>query len=134
MFLAENDAAVELGPDLSNRPLRWREPNGIEISLTSDVQGRVTVTPARPGIYSVRDTAGGEARPVAVNLPPSESDLKALTTQQVQQQIVRVSEPLKTSLLAGILGQSNRELWRVFLAVGLILLFLESLLANRTFA
>jgi len=73
-------------------------------------------------------------RPVAVNIPPSESDLNALTAEQVQRQIVRVSEPLKTSVLVGFLGHTDRELWRIFLVAGLILLFLESLLANRTFA
>ena len=57
-----------------------------------------------------------------------------LTAEQVQRQIVRVSEPLKTSVMVGFLGQTDRELWRIFLVVGLILLFLESLLANRTFA
>jgi len=94
----------------------------------------VALTPTHPGFYSVRDAAGREVRPVAVNIPPSESDLNALTAEQVQRQIVRVSEPLKTSVMVGFLGHTDRELWRILLVVGLILLFLESLLANRTFA
>ena len=132
--LAENSAEVDLGGPMSNRSLRLREPNGSESPVAPDIQGRVALTPAHPGFYSVRDAAGREVRPVAVNIPPSESDLHALTAEQVQRQIVRVSEPLKTSVMVGFLGHTDRELWRILLVVGLILLFLESLLANRTFA
>ncbi|PYJ82841.1 MAG: hypothetical protein DME22_17235, partial [Verrucomicrobia bacterium] len=113
---------------------KWREPNGIELAATSDVQGRIVVTPGQPGLYSVRDAAGRQVRPVAVNLPASESDLKSLNPAQVQQQIARADEPSKTSSLIGFLDPTNRELWRVLLGAGLVLLLFESLLANRTFA
>jgi len=97
--LAENNTEVDLGGPMSNRSLRLREPNGSEIPVVPDIQGRVALTPTHPGFYSVRDAAGREVRPVAVNIPPSESDLNALTAEQVQRQIVRVSEPLKTSVM-----------------------------------
>ncbi|PYJ97900.1 MAG: hypothetical protein DME23_13470 [Verrucomicrobia bacterium] len=133
-WVAEEHAEIDLGGTVSNRPLKWREPNGIELAATSDVQGRIVVTPGQPGLYSVRDAAGRQVRPVAVNLPASESDLKSLNPAQVQQQIARADEPSKTSSLIGFLDPTNRELWRVLLGAGLVLLLFESLLANRTFA
>jgi hypothetical protein len=68
---------------------------------------------------------------VAVNLAASESDLGFLTPEKLN--ITRSDDVVRTGLMAGVLGGDRRELWRIFLLAAVALLFLEPLLANRSY-
>ena len=136
-FAVGEDCDLEMGAGAGHVQFRLQTPSGQAMLLTADDQGRLRdLAFALPGVYSLRDRSGRELRRLAVNVPPQESDLAALRPAEFQQQLARVPEPPKTTLLAGLSGSANarREFWAVVLLGVLALLLLETLVANRTLA
>jgi hypothetical protein len=89
-----------------------------------------------PGIYTLKDSTGRELHRFAANLAAAESDLSTLAPADAEQQLVRTAETKEAVLAAGLFGDAThgKELWRVLLAVALLLLILEPILANRMYA
>ncbi len=134
---ASDEVDLDLGLIAKKGAFRVQRAGGGEFTATADEQGRLrNVNLAAPGIYSIRDQSNREVQRVAVNLPSEESDLSALTTNQFPQKIVRGPDAVQPVVAASLFGQQNnqKEFWRVFLMAGLVLLVLELVLANRTFA
>jgi hypothetical protein len=118
------------GPGFKLQP-----PDGKEVALAVDNSGRSPgVDLALPGIYSLRDPAGKEIHRFAVNIPPEEGDLAAVSANEFQKQITRVQEPGDARVAAGFFGprDDRKELWRLFLLGVLALLFIEVFTANRS--
>lgn len=134
-WIAGTEASLALGPDFKNVPLRLLRPDGKEVDCATDEQGFLRdLDFSQAGIYSLRTPQGTEARRLAVNLPVAESDLAALTPHEFQTQMVRSETAPAASAAALFLGRDSdrRELWRVLLLAGLLLMFLETFLSNRT--
>ncbi len=128
---------LSLGTQAANARFQIHTPDGKDLVATADDRGEIRdLLFSQPGVYSVRDTSGREWRRVAVNVPPQESDLAALSAKDFTQQIARVSEGQPTTLAAGLFGPKNdhRELWRVLLLAVVALLLVELFVANRTLA
>ncbi|HEV8542851.1 MAG TPA: hypothetical protein VGR78_10705, partial [Verrucomicrobiae bacterium] len=126
---------VELG--LKKEQVTVERQGGSTFNLTTDGEGSLREVPfAQPGSYSIKDGKGQELRRLAVNLQPSESDLALLAPSEVEQQLVRSSEPATQPLLAGLFGDPARgkELWRILLVGALAFLIFEPMLANKTVA
>lgn len=123
---------VSLGTAAGNVTLQLHGPSGRQNSAVADAQGQVYLNPDRPGFYSWQNSAGREFRRVAVNVATSESDLQPLTPDELK--IPRADDHPKANLMAGFLGNDHRELGRMFLLAAVALLFLEPLLANRSYA
>jgi Aerotolerance regulator N-terminal/von Willebrand factor type A domain len=129
-------ADLDLGDRAAKARFVLHTPDGKDVNMAADDQGQLRDLPvSKPGIYSVRDASGREIRRVAVNVPPQESDLAALSPNDFTQQLARVSEG-QTTLAAGLFGSNgnHRELWRVLLLAVAGLLLVELFLANRTLA
>jgi hypothetical protein len=136
-LVAGENFEVDLGPGAARRQFKVRFPAGNEMPLRADDQGRLrSAQPAAPGVYSVRDDAGREARRVVANLSPRESDLAAFRPAEVEQQLARAEAAGEDNLLAGLFGSaaSQKELWTALLLAALALLFIEPIIANRTTA
>lgn len=135
-FIAGADGELELGAGARKAAFRLAGPDGKEATLTADDSGRLDLNLAQPGLYSLREVAGRELRRFAVNVPVSESDLAALRPAEFQQQIVRAPAEEASTLAAGLFGaaRNQREFWRVLLLAALGLLFVETLIANRSHA
>ncbi|MGA2243516.1 MAG: VWA domain-containing protein [Verrucomicrobiota bacterium] len=138
-FTADDDASLLAGfpADLSlevaaNVSLRVREPSSRVTSAVVDAQGQIALNPEHPGFYSIQDAVGHELRRVAVNVAAAESDLQSFTPGELD--IPRTNDAPKDGLMAGILGDDHREWWRFLLLAAVALLFLEPLLANRSYA
>jgi len=65
-------------------------------------------------------------------LAASESDLRPVAPGEIN--ITRTDDAPPTSLVAGMLGNDRRELWRFLLLAAVAVLFLEPLLANRSYS
>jgi hypothetical protein len=136
-LIAGTDAEIALGPAAAKTTVKIQGPGGKDVTTTADDQGQLLgLAWTRPGVYVVRDSSGKELRRLAVNVPPQESDLAALSANDFQQQLPRASESQPSSLLAGLFGSTSnhRELWRVLLFAALGLLLVELFVANRTLA
>lgn len=134
-YIAGEDFDLEIGSKARLAQFTLRAPDGKEISLTADEQGRLRDPGmALPGAYSLRDKTGREIRRMVVNLSAQESNLEALRPADFQQQLVRVQENSKQTLAAGLFGSRNdqREFWTALLLGALILLLVEPFVANRT--
>ncbi len=90
----------------------------------------------RPGIYRVADGSGSEIRRFAANVAPAESDLTAWKPREFDERMARGTVGLDASLADNLLGieRNQREFWRVLLLGALVLLVVETLWANRTYA
>lgn len=136
-FVAGDDFEIELGSAAAKSQFKLQPPGGKEKVVTTDDMGRLhDADLAVPGNYSLRDPAGQERRRISVNSPAQESDLTAMPSNEFQLQLVRVQEPQKTTLAAGLFGSTGnqKEFWRVLLLGVLALLFIEIFAANRTLA
>jgi hypothetical protein len=132
---AESDLAF--GDALKKAPLKVRCPDGKELASVTDDAGVWRDCPlSASGVYSFRNATGQEIRRVAVNVPAAESDLVAMTPPEFERQLVRLEKPAERSLVAGLFGPTDdhRELWRLCLMAGFVLLFVELWLGNRTLA
>jgi hypothetical protein len=136
-FLAGEDFDIELGSAAARSVFTLRSPDGKDALVTADDQGRLRdLGTTLPGIYSLREKGGAETRRFAVNVPPQESDLATVTPDQFQHQIVRVQQARATTLGGMLLAstRNQKELFAVLLLALLGLLFIETVLANRTLA
>ena len=131
-LLAGSPAEVALGSAATNLSVQVRDPAGQVTPATADARGHLAFNPEPPGIYSIQDAAGHELRRVAVNLAASESDLRPVAPGEIN--ITRTDDAPPTGLVAGMLGNDRRELWRFLLLAAVAVLFLEPLLANRSYS
>jgi hypothetical protein len=128
---------VDLGMAAAKGTFSIRPAGGKEFVRAADDRGQLRDLPfTTPGIYSVREQSGKEARRIAVNVPTQESDLSTLPANDFQQQLARVADDHEKTLTAGLFGSKSnqRELWRVLLLSVVVLLFIELFVANRTLA
>ena len=128
---------MAFGAGLKKARVKLLCPGGKEYAGLTDDTGMLRDCPlSTSGIYSLRDPASQEIRRVAINVPVAESDLVALAPPEFERQLVRSEKPADHSLAAGLFGPANdhRELWRICLLAGFILLFVELWLGNRTLA
>jgi hypothetical protein len=134
---AELALDVNNAAELKKQTLKLQRVGGEEVTFNTDddsvVQDLLLET---PGIYILKDNSGRELRRIAANLPTAESDLSTLPPAELEQQIVRSAEPEPQILAAGLFGDDSRgkELWRALLIGALVVLLLETILANRLFA
>jgi Aerotolerance regulator N-terminal/von Willebrand factor type A domain len=136
-FVAGLDPDLDLGAAAAKGRFQIHTPEGKALAVVADDLGQLRDVPlSKPGVYSVRDASGKEVRRLAVNVPPQESDLAALSSTDFQQQLARVTEGRQTTLVAGLFGSSgnHQELWRVLLLTVVVLLLVELFVANRTLA
>ena len=139
LFTSDTELELDLTQetDLKKQKLKLQRVGGNEVSFLTDDDGVAQdLLLETPGIYILKDSTGRELRRLAANLPTVESDLSTLPPAEVEQQIVRNSEPEAQMLAAGLFGDPTRgkELWRALLLGALGLLLLEPILANRMFA
>jgi hypothetical protein len=111
-------------------------PDGTQTRAHADDSGRFTMTVDRPGVYSVRHETGEELRRVAVGLPSAASDLSALTPGEFQQRLAHINPASESGWVSGLLDpvRDERHFGQLLLMAGAVLLIIELLLANRTFA
>jgi hypothetical protein len=87
------------------------------------------------GFYTAKVSVQAPGRPVAVNIDPSESDVASLTASDLNTNLEGANITLASSeieLVAAIeASRTGRSSWRQFMIAGLILLLIESLLADR---
>ena len=87
------------------------------------------------GFYTAKVSVQAPGRPVAVNIDPSESDVASLTASDLNANLEGANITLASSeieLVAAIeASRTGRSSWRQFMIAGLILLLIESLLADR---
>lgn len=133
--LAGSEIEIVLDKNMRNLPLKWMRPDGIEQTLTTDSAGIAHALPMPvAGLYSLRDSQGRELRRIAANLPPSESDLTAFTPMDMQNRLTRRDTPSTLSAASLWLNDENghKELWRLLLLAGLLLMLTETIVGNRT--
>jgi hypothetical protein len=135
-FVAGATADLELGNSYGKRDFRIHPPAGAEFTVKADDQGKLELPLERPGFYSVLDSAGQTIRLLAVNPPQRESNLAGITPSEFQGQLVRSQATPETGLMAGLFAPADGQtsLWRALLMAGALILVLETVLANRTFA
>lgn len=134
-LLTGTETDLLLDKEWRGSSLKWVRPDGQEQTVIADDQGRVHGLEIRlPGIYSLRDSHHRELRRLAANVPPEESDLTALTPQEMQTRLVRAEMPSPDSAAALLLGgdTGQREWWRFLLLAGLLLMLAETIMGNRT--
>jgi hypothetical protein len=135
LFTAGDEAEIILGPQWKGRSLVFQRVGAKGEFVVADEEGRLpSLNLGTPGSYVVRDSQGLEVQRWAVNPPPRESDLLALSPKEFQKQLVRVKDTGPVNLEASLFGvaKTEREWWRVLLLASLCLLFAEVFLANRT--
>ncbi|HUC83776.1 MAG TPA: BatA domain-containing protein [Candidatus Acidoferrales bacterium] len=135
-FVANTLAHVKTSPSNAGKTFRLVAPDGMASPVTLDEQGGFSARLALPGFYSVIDTQRQLVRLMAVNLPQSESDLSALRATDFEQQIARSGPAADSGLTAPLLesGTGVSSFWRALMLSAAVLLLLEIILANRTFA
>ncbi len=87
------------------------------------------------GFYLARVSVQAPGMPVAVNVDPGESDVVSLTSSELNANLEGLDITLANSeaeLAAAIeTSRTGRSSWRFFMIVGLVLLLVESLFADR---
>ena len=130
------DDPIDLGPSFSKSNFRLQSPDGTETATSSDDRGRIAASFPNRGVYTLFDLTSNVVAKFDVSIPPEESDLLSSTAEQFEKQLVRTigfaTKSSSTAVLESITGE--KPLWRMLLIVGMILLFVEILFANRTVA
>ncbi|MBI1176532.1 VWA domain-containing protein [bacterium] len=124
----------EAGNSLAGQTVTVRDPAGEISKVTVDNTGGAKVSPTRLGVYSLLDESGKVREQIAMNLPVAESALDFLSPAEIQSSIKRVQMAGQAGAIAALMNVGQKELWRIILGTGLVLLLAESLLANRTWA
>jgi hypothetical protein len=87
------------------------------------------------GFYEARVSVQAPGMPVAVNVDPRESDVTSLTASELNENLEGTNVTVATSeaeLAAAIeTTRTGRSSWRQFMIAGLVILLVESLLADR---
>jgi len=116
-----------------------KDPSGGETTLDLEKQGAGAVVrhtgTELPGIYQIRIGKDAPPIPAAVNIDATESDVACLDEAALQTvlsglpvRLVGENQDVADTIRV---ARQGRELWRVLLTVGLGVLLLESLLAQR---
>jgi hypothetical protein len=109
-------------------------PDGVRTQAPVDARGELRFDTVQPGVHRLLNHTNAEALRFAVHTPNAESDLTGITAKQVERRIVRrdpgSAEPPGPDLFGA--DSSRRELWRLLLLTAIILLLVETLVANRT--
>lgn len=118
----------------ARREVRWQvtKPDGTVVVA----EDGMPMVADRPGIY--RLAAGDQSTLLAVNVPPSESDTAALSTDVLEQCGVRLGWQQSAAELArrqrhlrDVELEQRQKLWQWCLAVALAMLIVETWLAGR---
>jgi hypothetical protein len=122
-----DDRIILTSPDHVEIPHQTCTPQeGETIQRPVDPNGSAMWRFDLPGLYRV-DLGGDESAQVAINTHPGESDWKFSDSDKLNSLIVRGNQLMDT--------QSNKagknEFWKWLLAVGILLLIAEMLIANR---
>jgi len=136
-LLAGAEMELDLGSEFKDHTFTLLRPNARQVSCTADDQGWLQdLDLSISGVYSLRTAQGQELRRWAVNVPAVESDLVAMSPSEFERQIAHSEASRDLSPAGALFGahDGRRELWRLFLLAGLVLLMVEVLLANRTLA
>lgn len=136
-LVAGSQTELDLGPEYKSGTFTLHQPDESELSCKTDAQGYLQdLDLLSAGVYSLRTTTGTELRRWAANIQPAESDLAAMSPSEFERQITRSEPTADLSAAVALFGahDGRRELWPLLLCGGLVLLLLESLLANRTLA
>ncbi|NQT86859.1 hypothetical protein HQ560_08855, partial [bacterium] len=115
----------------------FRDPNGAEVPVAvTERDGDRSAQLPRPemqGFYEIRTAAGERPLVAAVNVDPTESDVRCLQAEAARAPLrdlnVRVLDPGDELAEAVRQSRVGRELWRVLLILALIVLAVEALLA-----
>lgn len=87
------------------------------------------------GFYLAKVSVQSPGIPVAVNVDPGESDVVSLSASELEKNLGAIDIMVANSgeELAAAIGASrtSRSSWRLFMIAGLVLLLIESLLADR---
>ena len=135
LFTTGEEAEIGVGQQWKGRSFVIQRGDTKGETFAADEEGRLPrYNLGLPGGYVLRDPNGIELQRWAVNLPPRESDLVALSPQDFQKQLMWSKESPRVNLHASLLGaaKGEKEWWRVLLLAALCLLFIEVFLANRT--
>jgi hypothetical protein len=131
-FLCDAPAEWSLGPGGAGQNFTLRPPTGPERNLTASAAGILDLPFNAPGVWRLLDDAGNEVRAFAVNPTTAESDLAAVTPAEFERRLARRDEGPGGG--PGLVGTDpgRREFWRPLLFAALLLLFVETVIANRT--
>jgi aerotolerance regulator-like protein/VWA domain-containing protein len=89
--------------------------------------------PRRPGVHTVAAPSGGQARQVAVNVDPRESVSARLTADEFQAAITQMKDADRpTGRVEARQQEDNQHLWQYAIALMVITLTVEGLIAART--
>jgi hypothetical protein len=119
--------------------LNFRDPAGREFPVQVGEEGGRRVASydgeTQPGFYRVEQADGTGPVLLAVNVDPQESDVAVLARPEFEATFggtpVRFLTP--ETNIPGAIQESRvgREIWRILLVAGLLLLLLEAYLAHR---
>jgi hypothetical protein len=103
--------------------------------LTSDyvVAAAPAGVPRRPGVHTLASGPGGEPRRIAVNVDPRESVSARLTVDEFQSAVTHMKEADRPAVHVQARQQEdNQHLWQYAIALMVITLTVEGLVAART--
>jgi hypothetical protein len=135
-FTVGEPLAIAMPPQVVGDQFELTAPDGERTPIqASEADGRRQADcglPDAAGFYQLTCGEGAPPITVSVNVDPVESDVRPLTPEQLEAALVDL--PVRIlggeGLLAAIKqGRSGREMWRVFMLVGLAVLALETFLA-----
>ncbi len=124
-------------PDASDAV--FDSPSGETISAPVQEHGNqfvaVLENASEAGFYTARVSVQAPGMPVAVNVDSQESDVASLTQAELDESLQNISVTVaatESELASAIVAtRTGRSAWRHFMIAGLILLLVESLLADR---
>jgi hypothetical protein len=121
------------GNTSAGKPMRVRAGEDI-LELIADGEGKVALIADRIGLHSLLDDAGNVRDHIAVNFPAEESHTDFMSPAELQGQIQRPAHAAPAGAMAAMLHVGQKELWKIILGTGLVLLIAETCLSNRTWA
>ncbi|MDJ0957935.1 MAG: BatA and WFA domain-containing protein [Arenicellales bacterium] len=108
-------------------------PEGQTIRLS---RNKALYSPQLPGFHELHQAAlENESLPIAVNANRAESNLAALSAEQFYEAIMRPQKldraAMQDSTSIGVQANADNGVWWIVLAIAVLLLLTEALLANR---
>ena len=123
---------IDLGNDFADSGVTVTQGPGLDIPLS----GRTAFVAARPGMYRADGVSG--SRNFAVNIRPEEAELSRVAAVTLHDAVINPetspvpTRAVRTVMLIEELEQPQR-LWWYLLALVMLFLLVESLIANRTY-
>ena len=138
-FLVGEPISVPLAMRSTQTSVNFRSPAGTDLAVqVTDRDGRRMARYEQddlPGFYEMTSADGGPPAVVAVNVDGRESDVKSLVgdglTNALAGTPVRILQPGEGMVSAIRESRVGRELWRMLMLAGLVVLALEAYLAYR---